>query len=853
MGFYIVKSHFYFKPLQKNLVHSFGSIFVYQNRLQISVIMKKQFLSLLFLIVSITMYAQVSLKGTIIEQSSNKPMQYVPVALMKGETPIKSIVSAEDGSFKLDKIEGGSYTLKISFMGYVTVNKKITISGKNPHIDLGSILLADDARALKEVEVVAQAPQVKFEPDKKVFSVDQTIAASGGSATDVLQNIPSVSVDNSGNVSLRNNSNVVIWINGKPAGLTDDNQGEVLDQMPAGSIQSVELITNPSAKYSAEGSAGIINLVMKQDRKAGIFGNVSSGLIYPAKGKLGENEGANINFTAGRFDGYVTLGFRNYNYGTNATVNRYYYNSSNMLRYSLYQQSEQRNDLEGFMTRYGVNYHPNRKNTIGVSGFVITGSRDGTNNLNYLKDSAATILSDYYRTNTSDLSRTGGNTVLEHSFQLDKKTELNSSLSYSFFNSDADATYIQGVNQGEASALNQKQKTTGNNKNAELKSDFSKKFNEKNKLETGLDIALQDKTSISNSLNFEDSTYQSIPSLYNDYEYKSQTYSLYGTYSTSINKLSIQTGIRGEYIVIDNSTNGISANTKKYLKPFPSVFLSYSLPNRNEIQLNYTRRINLAKGRQLNSYKNVSDSTNISYGNPDLRPEYLNSFELNHIKTWDKNTLSSSLYYHSTENVIQQVSFLNKGVLNTTYMNVSRSESTGLEIIYQNSMARFMNVTTTLNMYYRKLLSSNLTLSDGQTIPVDGSDNFSWTARVIANFLFSKTLSAQLSGNYISPQAINQGQSEKQYYIDLGLKKTLFKRKLVLAFAVQDVLHTRKTVNTTSSTKFEQYYEAVPFGPTYRFTVSYNFGTNNEKKKKNNKKNNLEDNNTNDDNSSEEF
>ncbi|MDR3706289.1 MAG: outer membrane beta-barrel family protein [Paludibacteraceae bacterium] len=815
--------------------------------------MKKQFLSLLFLIVSITMYAQVSLKGTIIEQSSNKPMQYVPVALMKGETPVKSIISAEDGSFKLDKIDIGSYTLKISFMGYTTINKKITISGKNPHVDLGSVFLADDARALKEVEVVAQAPQVKFEPDKKVFSVDQTMAASGGSATDVLQNIPSVSVDNSGNVSLRNNSNVVIWINGKPAGLTDDNQGEVLDQMPAGSIQSVELITNPSAKYSAEGSAGIINLVMKEDRKAGIFGNVSSGLIYPAKGKLGENEGANINFTAGKFDGYVTLGFRNYNYGTDATVNRYYYNSSNMLRYTLYQQSKQRNDLEGFMTRYGVNYHPDRKNTIGISGFVISGSRDGTNNLDYLKDSAATTLSDYYRTNTSNNHRTGGNTVLEHSLQLDKKTELNSSLSYSFFNSDADATYIQGVNQGVASTLNQKQKTTGNNKSAELKSDFSKKFHEKNKLETGLDIALQDKTSTSNSLNFEDSTYQSMPLLYNDYEYKSQVYSLYGTYSTSINKLSIQTGVRGEYIVIDNSTNGVNASTKKYLKPFPSVFLSYSLPNKNEIQLNYTRRINLAKGRQLNSYKDVSDSTNISYGNPDLKPEYLNSFELNHIKTWDKNTLSSSLYFHSTENVIQQVSFLNQGVLNTTYMNVSRSESTGLEIIYQNSMARFMNFTTTLNMYYRKLLFSNLTLSDGQTIPVNGSDNFSWTARLIANFLFSKTLSGQLSGNYISPQAINQGQSEKQYYMDLGLKKTLFKRKLTLALTVQDVFHTRKTVNTTSSTKFEQYYEAVPLGPTCRFTVSYNFGTNNEKKKKNNKKNNLEDNNTNDDNSSEEF
>lgn len=816
--------------------------------------MKKYLFSAFILfLVSVATYAQVSLKGTIIEQSTQKPLSYVTISLLKGEKPVKGTSSTEDGSFKLERIDAGSYTLRISFIGYLTINKKITVSGKNPHIDLGSIFLNEDAKTLKEVEVVAQAPQVKFEPDKKVFSVDRSVAESGGSATDVLQNIPSVNVDNSGNISLRNNSNVTIWINGKPAGINDDNQAEVLDQLPAGSIQSVELITNPSAKYSAEGSAGIINLVLKQERKAGIFGSVGSGLIYPSKGKLGVTENFNLNFTSGKFDGYLNLGFRNFKYGTDATVNRYYYNTANQLRYTLYQQSKQRNDLDGLMSRFGINYHPNAKNTIGLSGFVITGSRDGNNDLAYLKDSSETTLSNYYRTNISNMSRTGGNLVLEHSLQINKKGDgLNSSLSYSFFDSDVDATYIEGTNYGIDDMLNQKQTTDGNNKSVEFKSDFTKKLNKTNKIESGVNVAYQNRKSTTNTSNLYDSAYISVPELYNDYDYKSQKYALYGTYSTSFNKLSIQTGIRAEYLIIDNTTNGVKAATKKYLEPFPSIFLSYTLPHKNEIQLNYTRRINLPKGRQLSSYKNVSDSTNISYGNPDLNPEFLNSFELNHIKTWDKQTLSSSLYYHFTDNLIQQVSFLYNGTLNSTYMNVSQSKSSGLEFIYQNSMAKFLNLTTTVNMYYYKILYSQLNLSDGQTMYVDGTDNFSWTARIIANFMLSKTLSGQLSGNYISPQAINQGQREKQYYMDFGLRKTFFNRKLIFAFSIQDVLHTRQTENNTSSSKFEQYYKAVPLSPWYRFTVSYNFGRDNNKKKNDRKKNNTDDTDMGDNNNSSE-
>ena len=249
--------------------------------------MKKYLSFILFLVVSFSISAANSVNGVIIDATTQSPLDFVNVTLFKqgSKTPIAGVSSDKDGVFVIPSVPNGKYMLRASFVGYNSVNQPLSIEGKP--LNVGVIKLATNTKNLAEVEVIGQGTQMRFDIDKKVFSVDQNIAAAGGTATDVLRNIPSVKVDNEGNVSLRKDANVEVWINGKPSGLTVDNRAQVLQQMPAESIESIEIMTNPSAKFNPEGTAGIINLVMKKNRKAGYYGSLSAGLMYPTGGKVG--------------------------------------------------------------------------------------------------------------------------------------------------------------------------------------------------------------------------------------------------------------------------------------------------------------------------------------------------------------------------------------------------------------------------------------------------------------------------------------------------------------------------------------------------------------------------------------
>ena len=263
----------------------------------------------LLLVANIAFGAQVT--GKVIDKGTMKAIDFANVSIMQGENLVTGTITDATGAFTLE-LKDGEYTLVVSFMGYTEQRKPITVAGKP--LNIGRIALKEDSRMLNEVEVVGQGSSMRFELDKKVFTVDQNIASAGASVTDVLENIPSVDVDQEGTISLRNSEDVEIWINGKPAGLNSENRGQVLKQMPAGTIEKIELITNPSAKYSPEGTSGIINLVMKKDRAAGYYGSIQAGLDYsmaaPWTTPPGVNAGFNINFNSGPVDGYFNIGYR---------------------------------------------------------------------------------------------------------------------------------------------------------------------------------------------------------------------------------------------------------------------------------------------------------------------------------------------------------------------------------------------------------------------------------------------------------------------------------------------------------------------------------------------------------------
>lgn len=781
--------------------------------------------------------AQITMKGMLNDRVTGEAMGYVSVALDKGGKIVKGAMSDETGVFKFEDLSAGVYTIRATMMGYQEAIKNVNLTGKSIQVNVGTILMDEDAKMLNEVEIVAQQDQAHFDIDKKVFSVDQSIAAAGGDASEVLQGIPSVEVDNDGEISLRNNSNVEIWINGKPSGLTEDNRAQILEQMPAESIDRVEIITNPSAKYSPEGSAGVINLVLKRDRKAGFYGSVNAGLSHSVHSdRVGERAGANINFNVGRWDGYANIGFRNDYRGSDTKTDRYYLGSSGDTTSILNQNTWDRTRRTSLTGRVGLNYRINDVNTVGVAGYMMGRNQGYESEMDYMRHGTAATTA-YGRDVEGDRNPLSGNVTLDHQWKFDDKESMwQTSMQYSKFRNDRNYNYVQtGFAPSDQNQIN-----VDDNVTYELKSDVTKKWR-LHTLEAGVNVRYQERESDSRVEDYNGTSYVRNPLLDNDYIYKEQLYAAYATWGSRIRNFSYQVGLRGEYIVIDNSSNGVANKQKSYFEPFPTVFLSYALPRSNEIQLNYTKRINRPRGGRLNSYHDISDSTNVKFGNPDLLPEYVNAVELNYIKSWENHTFSASAYYHFTDDVIRSFQFMDvDSVLNTTYMNVTREDRAGLELVSKNTIARWFNLTTTVNLYYQHIAASDFVVDptfSGVTpldanVHIDGDEDFSWSAKMLGNFMMTKTFTGQLTASYRSGQVVAQGRSDGFFTLDLGLRKSFWEKRLNLAFTVRDILNSRKRVTDTETDNFRQHYERVPFGPSLRLTATYNFGNTKKKAKR---------------------
>jgi outer membrane receptor protein involved in Fe transport len=688
--------------------------------------------------------------------------------------------------------------------------------------------------------VVGQGSQMHFDVDKKVFSVDQNIAAAGGSATDVLKNIPSVTVDDQGNVSLRKDGNVEVWINGKASGLTADNRAQVLQQMPAESIESVEVMTNPSAKYNPEGSAGIINIVMKQNHKAGYYGSVSAGITTPDNGKIGQNLGTSINYTSSKLDAYINLGYRAMSFDGGGTTDRK--NTTGTDTQLLNQTNTMVTSFSGLFMRAGADYHIDKQNSVGISGFGMAGTGNQNTSIHNIQTDLGTIpptlIRDYSQNNTGTGTRPSLNLNLDYHHDFDKKgSNILANLSYSSHNRTGNNNYLQNDSITKAIS-NITQITDSKNTELEFKLDYTDKISENSKLEAGWqsDVSnrLNSTSGIDNPTSFNHLTSPiDIPSYYDNFNYDEQIHAGYLTYGSRYDKLTFQLGLRAEYFT---SASTITTRTalesdsiqqvprKNIFHVFPSFYLTYSLPNSAELQFNYSNRVNRPRGQQINPFKNFSDSTNISYGNPNLAPQYSSSLELNYVKSWDAQTLSTSVYYHSTDNVIQNVRFLNGKTLESTYLNVSNARNTGLELISKNRIFKILNLTSTFNLYYSQLDSATFKSPYNQTIGISGSSNFSWSGNVMANFMLSKTFSGQITANYASAQLISQGTEDAKFSMDLGIRQTFMDRKLSVSLNVRDLLNSDRDNQTTSGAGFSQTTSSYFHGRMFGVSLSYNFG-----------------------------
>lgn len=790
--------------------------------------MKNKLLTLSILSVSsLIAWADGTITGRALNKADGTPLDFATVQLLdaSGKPLAIGTETAEDGTFTLTGVKDGKYIVRISSVGLISQERPVTVAGKNASI--GELKLADDTKVLQEVVVEGIRSQMRFELDKKVFQVDANIAAAGQSASELLESIPSVEVDQDGEVSLRGNSSVTIWINGKESGLTADNRAQILEQIPGETIESIEVITNPSAKYSPEGTSGIINIVLKKDRRGGYFGSAELGV----NSRGGGNAGLSFNYNSPKWEAYASAGFR-MRHNTGGSLSRRDYDNGDFL----YSDGKSRNHGNNVFVRAGATYHLTDKDQFYLNGFGMFGRRWGYTNTDYTSN-----LPDQWQTNlshnTNHSVNRGAHAELGYKREWSKNHTLDIMVGYNHWGGPNDRTFHEAhtfldpmLNDDNYQEQNQSMLMNS----IEAKIDYTKQLTSWLKLEAGYQGNYShENTPVSTYEGEAGNELQIVENLYNRFIYDNNISAVYATLGGTVKKFSFSAGVRGEAWQVNTKSleYGENEGDKEWYKKrdfalFPSVFLSYSLPKDNELQINYTRRIRRPWGGQLNSFVDISDPANIQYGNPELEPQYSNAFELNYIKSWTSHILSVSAYLRTSSNVMNRISYLEGNVMYSTWANVAKELNSGVEIVGKNNLFRILDLTTTLNLYNNHISDWSTVFRSpaGNDYPISGKgrDSFAWDIRVMASVKLPWSMSFQATGNYNSSMLTAQGSRQGGWSVDAGLRKNLGDWSFSLN--CRDIFNSRKFKSTVDGIGYTQFDERWRGGRTLQLTVKYSFG-----------------------------
>ena len=793
---------------------------------------------------TVGMQAQGVVRGRVLDRQADEVMQFVNIRVTDASGKmVGGAMTDMKGSFQIANLKDGQYTLQVSFVGYKSVSRKFQITPQKRNVHYNALYISEDTHTLSEVKVTGQRSQMKLEVDRKTFTVDEVLAAAGGSVTDLLENIPSIEVTTDGEISLRGNSSVEVWINGKASGLTSDNRAEILQQIPAESIERIEVIDNPSAKFSPEGTAGIINIILKRDRRAGYYGSVQAG----ANNQKGWNVGGNINYSSKWLDAYANLGYRKRRGNGGNLSEQYYKNADGSLGNYQLSDGENNNHGGGLFTRMGLTFHLSQNDDLSLSGMMMNGNRSNDNVTPYRYGNQATGDDrQMVRTTLGD----GDNLMYHaelgytHLFNEKGNHKLDFTLSFGKWGSDGSNTYRSDTTYFDGKAPSytlQYRPQDINNRNWEAKIDYENQITDNLKVEAGYNgrFAHENTPQESQIWNQLTNQYDDEPFFYNRFIYDNQIHALYVTANAKLGRLGVMAGLRGEYWKVDTKSLDyyqVEIPFKKdYFQLFPSLFLNYALTETSQLQLNYTRRLRRPWGGQLNSFKNTRDASMIEFGNPELTPEYTNSFSLNFLKTWQQHTLSIGTYYRPTTDVMQRIRYqgtdptTGQNVMYMTQLNVAKNQRAGIEIIGKNKLWKILDLTTTLNGYYYKLDGFE-TIVEGQKVTGEGDENFAWDARLLASVILPYDISLQATGNYRSRSVITQGYRKANGSLDLGLRKSFFNKMFALAVNWRDVFNTRQFENYTEGPTFWRHQKNWR-DPRINVQLTWNFGNMVQKKK----------------------
>lgn len=815
--------------------------------------------------------------GKVLDSVSKKPLEAASVLLIQNrfdtatkkrkDVVVGGMLTTKKGEFSIENINVmGQYKLKITAIGFKAFEEKVAfqlnMSGAKPgdmssmlsavDKDLGNLSLKPDIQQLENVTVSASKALLEMKIDRKVFNVEKNLTSVGGTAVDVMKNVPSLNVDIDGNVSLRNAA-PQIFVDGRPTTLT-------LDQIPADEISSVEIITNPSAKFDASGGgAGILNIVMKKNKKAGYNGNINASI----DSRLRPAFGGDINVKQNKINVFAR-GRLNYRKSISTNVSdRTDYLKNDTTAMSLQNNNPISRGYFAFL-RGGFDYFIDNRNTITVGGMFVKGQFKNKDFINIERDTLYQnnlLLTDLGTRDTRtsfQFRNVGASISFKHNFAKPNKewtidANYNNSRNENAGDYRTESFYTN--NTAKTAARVERTGGGGTTKFFTAQSDFVNPISENIKMEMGVRAAVRNYVSTLSNYVLDSGKYKLIPGFSNDYEFNDQVYAAYATFSQKIKSFTYQLGLRAE----SSSYSGTLISTNQKFKNdypfslFPSVFLTYKLNDKSDVQLNYSRKVNRPNFFQLIPNYDITDPLNISIGNPNLIPEFTNLAEISYQNQLSKKTsFLATVYYKNTNNLITNYQFRGKNpdtatnypkpdtVLITSYANANTSYNVGLELTTKTKFAKWWDFTANVNLF-------NATLKAGVLAGGANNSQFSWFGKINNSFTLPKNFSIQLSGDYqaktILPpnsrgsggggmmmmfggsQIGAQGYIKPNYGIDIAIKKDFMKNKAAsLTLQMNDVFRTKIFATHSESQFFVQDNSRRRDPQVLRLNFNYRFG-----------------------------
>lgn len=780
------------------------------------------------------MIEKITLTGKIVEKSNKLPLEYATISLKKNNTSemIFGGVTNEKGLFTVD-IAPDIYDIIVEFMSFKPLILKKKSLLKN--YDLGTLFMEEDFTQLKEVVIQNERSAVEIKLDKKVYNVGQDMTVKGGSASDVLDNVPSVSVDAEGKVSLRGNENVKILIDGRPS--TSINIETALKNIPSDALDKIEVITNPSSRYDAEGGGGIINIIQKKGKNNGINGSV----IFTVGNPKNYSLSSNVNFKNKYFNIYSTIGIKDSKSKGMSFTNSKYLDENREISKKIVEDSQRERNNKGYNYTIGTDLYFSKSitwtNIINYNKYKGLEPSDVTS---YNFESIDYFVRNRYNDQTSNSGEVNYSTNLTinfakegHKLTIDASTSKDKDENYSIITDKI-------IGQEELATF-EKTKNFEYNNHKLLQSDYVLPLGKNGKFEAGYKGDFSERTNDYRVGNIINGIYTSNENYTNFFEYNEAINALYSQIGTKFNKTSVLFGIR--YEDSDINSNLITTSQffhKKYYNYFPSAFFTYELKENSSLSFNYSKRISRPRGHFINPFSSYSSNINIFQGNPDLNPSLTDSYDLGYITKINSFTISTSLYYNFTKDVFQFIRRPNGDYITSevdgetivtpvtliTPINLATEDRFGYELTLNYSPLKWWKLNGNINLYKSSIKGIyTYKLLDGEELVNEnlGNDSNAWTAKLGSKIKLPFQIDWQTNVNYRSPRNNAQGKSLGTTYVNLSLNKEFLKDKGVVALSINDLFNSNKRIseihlnNLDSYSEFQWRKRQINLSFTYRF------------------------------------